>query len=223
VPGDGQRKRRGCRSILGVGCLASFLVTLAVVAYVATHAESIASALARRGVEGALSRVSLPESSRDRVRAEVDSLITDVRQGRLVARDLLEILARAREDAALRFGARLEEFRTDVLPALSMTAEERADAVRVCTRFTKGLADRTLSGPEIERMRARFEEIVHDGKSASTEEAKQFLARARAIVDSARVPMEAPPVDLAALFRSAVRTARARVERSMERDETPRP
>jgi hypothetical protein len=189
------------------------LLVIGAAAYVGTHSAEVATHVARRGLRGALSELSIPKEQEKIVLAQADSLLADVRSGKLGWRQLAATLREVQNDAALRLGPKVVRFRDEVLPSVRWSAEERAEAVKLCQRILRGLVDRTIERPEIDELSSGLDSLLARGKETTSEETRRLLARARAMADRAGVPKEPVKVDIPDLVRSALRRARELVSR----------
>lgn len=214
-------RRRGG---VAAGCLIVFAVLLILAVaggiFVWMNWKSWAASITQSAVREVLRESSLPEDQKQAITAEIDTLATDFRDGKVSFEDLSRV---GREIAAspLLPLAGVQLAKEKYLDRSDMTAEEKSAAQRSLQRFARAVYEKKLT-PAEEQIMDAVKPVVRlkpgnqweFKENPTREELDQFVANCRRKADEAGIPDEPFEINFAEEVRKIIGAARGGGARS---------
>jgi len=208
---------KGCLVVLVLLLIAGGIATW----YVWTNWRGWAADGSIALVEQSLEESSLPEEQKTAIMAEVETLASDFKEGRVTLTQMtqvIESLAKSPIIPATAVGVMYQEY----VEQSEFTTDEREEARLAMQRLARGVYEETIpveslgeiTDPiaahqgEVAAMSFDIEEkryTLAKPEYVSTEELREFVSRARTTADEAGVPDEPYEIDVAAEVRKAIR------------------
>ncbi len=192
---------------VGFGCLALLVLAVIGIVVIKQNITAITAKIGERALVSAVEDLGLPEADEAAFVAEIRELSRAYREGEISEEEIAEIVERVSEDDALTAGAAITAFRSRALAASGLPDDEKAEADRICQRFTRAVVEERVDGRALERLRER----AHDmrGRDMRDDEIRDLIESLAAEAESAGVPDEPYQIDLAGRFREVVAEAQA--------------
>ncbi len=195
---------KGCLIVLAV------LLVLAAAAgiYVAMKWKGWAASAAKATVRAAVQDSQLSEDQKQRVIKRIDTLADDFESGKLTTEQLAEVFKAIAESPLLPVGMVKAAEEKYIKPS-ALSDTEKADGIRSLQRLARGVHEKKIPTSGLEDVLAPIQTTGANGQKqlkekVTTEELKDFLARAKKKADDANIPDEAFEVDIASELEKAI-------------------
>lgn len=205
----------GCTIILVI--FAVILLALGIGGwYVYSNWKGWAAMGMEEATKATLADSGLPQDQRDKILAEVQKFGTDFKEGRITVEQFGKVMEQVVESPLLPL-AGVHAARAKYVEPSTMTAEEKAAAVRSLQRFARGITEKKITPPQqvIDDVVKPVTTLKPDGRwemkaNPTRQELDQFIANVKAKADEAKIPDEPYDLNIADELTKAINTALGR-------------
>lgn len=202
------------------GCLVvlAILMILLLIAgvYVWMNWKGWAASFTTAGARELLRQSKMPEDQKQAIIAEVDSLATDFKEGRISVEEMGRVIEAVAKSPVIPL-AGVQFAKEKYIDRSDMTAEEKAAANRSLQRFARGVHEKKITPADeqvtdalkpIARLKPGNQWELKD--NPTRQELDQFVANCKAKADEAQVPDEPFDLNFASELKKAINQALGR-------------
>lgn len=211
APGPPKKKLTGFQTCL-VGCLAMLVMVLLFATlfgiWVSRNWREWASTAASEVMKQGIDASELPPAEKAEIKAQVDRLSDEFRDGKLSAQQVGRIIERLATSPLMAI---------IVMPAIEkqyfdksgLSVEEKAEGKRSLQRFWRGLIDGKIKPESVDLVMIHIADQAPDGgwrlrQRVSDDDLRAALDEAKSLADEADVPAEPEEFDPSEEFRKAI-------------------
>lgn len=212
-----QRKRKdkpgGVGKYLLIGCLGIIIISVIVIIIGAFVVYKKGRAWGADMVNSASKEVinssQLPDDQKKRMIARIETVSQDFKDGKLTIEQVGQIAKRIGDSPMISMGM-VYFFEQNYVTPSGLSAEEKTDGRRTLERLARGVFEKSITQSEMNSLTAPLMEKGANGKDTlkkkiTDTELRDFLAKAKAQVELAKVPDEPFEVDMAAELDKVIR------------------
>ncbi len=211
-PRSHRRHERGEAKHWLIGCSIAFVVVV-IIAVAASlwairTAKTWGTDLARGAIVQQIETSSLPDDQKTGIIGSIDRVADDFKAGKMSTEELARIFERISESPVLPIGMAYFAREKYIAPS-DLTDEEKIGAERTLQRLARGVFEKQIPESQAKTVMAPLQKTDGNGnqtlkETATNEEVRDFLERAKAAADAAEVPDEPYVVDIAAEIEKAI-------------------
>lgn len=207
-----EEKTSGCLKFAAFGCLAVVVLGLVGLYFLYAYRAKIAAGMMSAAADRMIASSGLPEEERTAVRAEVERVLVELREGNLSQEEMVAMFESVQE-SPLPFIVVLYGLQAGHIAASGLSAQEKAEAERTIQRLLRGASEETLGSGELQEI---LEAAPEEGQDLTDQQVRDLLAVCKQIADDAQIPDTTFEIDVVGEVRRAVDAALAQVRSATE-------